>query len=332
MGTQIFDSQIKDSIALTGTPTAPTPSVSDDSTRIATTAYVKDVLSTSPVLTGIPTAPTASPGTNTTQIATTAYVDAGLALKADIDPIVTYTHTANKEAHCTAVDISTNVFTSNSHTLVDGDMVWAIANEDAGPIIPRNIYPGGITHMAYPGYYVGVVDANSFKLYTDIARTTEVDITANANMDLSKMHFETIHDEIKITGLNAYKYRVVVNGKCLRDDIVIKDGSGGAIGINNAWTEGVIGDNNAGNNNAATVGGGGDIFFEGVFDLDSTKTAKIKVHTHTITTNDLITNKVITSTKDTVYFKQSIYNTPITSIIFSFCCFANGTKIEVYKA
>lgn len=30
MGTQIFDSQIKDSIALTGTPTAPTPSVDVD--------------------------------------------------------------------------------------------------------------------------------------------------------------------------------------------------------------------------------------------------------------------------------------------------------------
>ena len=276
-------------------------------------------------LTGIPTAPTASPGTNTTQIATTAYVDVGLALKADIAPITTYTHTANKEAHCTAVDISTNVFTSNAHTLVDGDMVWAIANEDAGMIIPLNIYPGGITHMAYPGYYVGVVDANSFKLYTDIARTTEVDITANANMDLSKMHFETIHNEVTITGLNAYKYKVVINGKCLR-----KDDSGGAIGINNAWTAGVIGNNNAGNNTDATVGGGGDIFFEGVFDLDSTKTAKIKVHTHTITTNN--TTIVTTSTKDTVYFKQSIYNTPITSIIFSYCYFANGTKIEVYKA
>lgn len=43
MGTQIFDSQIKDNITLTGTPTAPTPSVSDDSTRIATTEFVHNV-------------------------------------------------------------------------------------------------------------------------------------------------------------------------------------------------------------------------------------------------------------------------------------------------
>lgn len=43
MGTQIFDNQIKDSILLTGSPTAPTPSVSDDSTRIATTEFVHNV-------------------------------------------------------------------------------------------------------------------------------------------------------------------------------------------------------------------------------------------------------------------------------------------------
>ena len=35
----------KDTPALTGTPTAPTPSTSDDSTKIATTAYVKSNLS-----------------------------------------------------------------------------------------------------------------------------------------------------------------------------------------------------------------------------------------------------------------------------------------------
>ena len=40
MGTQIFDSQIKDSIALTGTPTAPYAGSDDDSEMLANTAYV----------------------------------------------------------------------------------------------------------------------------------------------------------------------------------------------------------------------------------------------------------------------------------------------------
>lgn len=93
--------------AFTGTPTAPTPGSGDNSTKIATTAYVLDAISSggitvdavptngstnavqsdgvfdalalkaplaSPALTGTPTAPTAANATNNTQIATTAYV------------------------------------------------------------------------------------------------------------------------------------------------------------------------------------------------------------------------------------------------------------------
>lgn len=70
-----------ESPALEGTPTAPTPADTDDSTRIATTAFLKSVLEdyaklASPTFTGTPKAPTASTSTNTTQIATTAYVKA----------------------------------------------------------------------------------------------------------------------------------------------------------------------------------------------------------------------------------------------------------------
>ena len=107
--------------ALTGNPTAPTQSASDNSTKVATTAYadtaVANIVDSAPgtlntlnelaaalgddanfsttvtnniatkaplasaALTGTPTAPTASTGTNTTQIATTAFV------KAEIDAL-----------------------------------------------------------------------------------------------------------------------------------------------------------------------------------------------------------------------------------------------------
>ena len=71
----------------------PTPSTSDNSTKIASTAYVKNNLASyettanaaatyaplvSPGLTGVPTAPTAVTSTNTTQIATTQYVKSNL--------------------------------------------------------------------------------------------------------------------------------------------------------------------------------------------------------------------------------------------------------------
>jgi hypothetical protein len=59
--------------AFTGTPTAPTAPTTTNTTQLATTAFVRAQLA-SPPFTGTPTAPTAAPGTNTTQLATTAFV------------------------------------------------------------------------------------------------------------------------------------------------------------------------------------------------------------------------------------------------------------------
>ncbi|MFH2931860.1 gp53-like domain-containing protein [Citrobacter freundii] len=74
----------KESPALTGTPTAPTPTKTDNSTKLATTGHVKNVVAdyaplASPALTGKPTAPTAAQASNDTQLATTAFVKAALA-------------------------------------------------------------------------------------------------------------------------------------------------------------------------------------------------------------------------------------------------------------
>lgn len=62
---------------LSGGGTSTTPATADNSTAIATTAYVKAqayATLASPALSGTPTAPTAALNTNTTQIATTAFV------------------------------------------------------------------------------------------------------------------------------------------------------------------------------------------------------------------------------------------------------------------
>jgi hypothetical protein len=66
--------------ALTGTPTAPTPTGGDNSTKIATTAFIGTALGSyatlaSPALTGSPTAPTQTARDGSTKVATTAYVD-----------------------------------------------------------------------------------------------------------------------------------------------------------------------------------------------------------------------------------------------------------------
>ncbi|HEY6034730.1 MAG TPA: phage tail protein, partial [Kofleriaceae bacterium] len=65
--------------ALTGAPTAPTAAPGNNSTQIATTAFVVALAAllaplASPSLTGVPSAPTATIDTNTGQLATTAFV------------------------------------------------------------------------------------------------------------------------------------------------------------------------------------------------------------------------------------------------------------------
>lgn len=73
--------------ALTGNPTATTQTAGNNSTRIATTAFVTTAVNNgvsgkadlaSPALTGSPTSTTPSSGTNNTRIATTAFVQSEL--------------------------------------------------------------------------------------------------------------------------------------------------------------------------------------------------------------------------------------------------------------
>ena len=92
----------------TGSPTAPTPADTDNSTRIATTALEDYAKLASPTFTGIPKAPTASTSTNTTQIATTAYVK-----NQKYAPLASPTFTGTpKTATPTSTDDSTRIPTT----------------------------------------------------------------------------------------------------------------------------------------------------------------------------------------------------------------------------
>ncbi|MFL7133165.1 phage tail protein [Escherichia coli] len=81
----------KESPTLTGTPKAPTAPAGTNTTQIASTAFVQNVVTAlnnalalkaplaSPTLTGTPTAPTAAQTVNNTQVATTAFVKSAIA-------------------------------------------------------------------------------------------------------------------------------------------------------------------------------------------------------------------------------------------------------------
>lgn len=81
------DYATKASPAFTGTPTAPTAAPGENTTQVATTAFVTNAVAgvsgggaplASPVFTGNPRAPTPTSGDNDTSIATTAFVQAAL--------------------------------------------------------------------------------------------------------------------------------------------------------------------------------------------------------------------------------------------------------------
>lgn len=95
--------------ALTGTPTAPTPASTTNTTQIATTAMVQAVAVdkaplASPALTGAPTAPTPSTADDSTKIATTAHVQAVAATKA---PLASPTFTGTPAAPTPATTVNT---------------------------------------------------------------------------------------------------------------------------------------------------------------------------------------------------------------------------------
>lgn len=101
--------------ALTGSPTAPTPTTGNNSTRIATTAFVQASLPNislyaplaSPAFTGSPTAPTQSTSDNSTKVATTAFVKANLPDLSTYAPLASPALTGTPTAPTAAAGTST---------------------------------------------------------------------------------------------------------------------------------------------------------------------------------------------------------------------------------
>lgn len=117
----------KNSPALTGTPTAPTATTTDNSVNIATTAYVKNNLLTyaplaSPTFTGTPKSVTPATADNTTNIATTAYVKSNLSTYAPLDA-PTFTGNAKAVTQASSdstTNIATTAFVQSVVSVIDG--------------------------------------------------------------------------------------------------------------------------------------------------------------------------------------------------------------------
>lgn len=182
--------------AFTGTPTAPTQTPLDNSTKLATTAYtdlavgVETTRATtaeglkaplaSPALTGTPTAPTAAPGTSTTQLATTAYAFAAAVAAA--------TAVATKKVYSVAYAATvTPALTSAQDSLVKvGQITGALALASPsgtapvdGQVMEFRLFQDATGHAIT----LATTGTNPYKFGTDVTAAM-IPATANAKFRL----------------------------------------------------------------------------------------------------------------------------------------------------
>jgi hypothetical protein len=196
-----------ESIALTGTPTAPTAAAGTNTTQLATTAFVQaakptieNVLTStsttnalsaaqgkalndakaplvSPALTGTPTAPTATDGTNTTQLATTAFVQnavGGYLAKTMTSADVTLT---DAEASNPIIKVS-GTLTANVNLIlpVTAKRIYAVWNATSGAFTLTVKTPAGAGVTVAQGkrnlvYTDGTTVQDAFNDFESIALT-----------------------------------------------------------------------------------------------------------------------------------------------------------------
>ena len=171
----------------TGTPTSTTPAAGNNSTDVATTAFVATSFAplASPALTGTPTAPTATAGTNTTQLATTAFVQAAVggynlpeATTSTLGGVI-----VGSGLSVTSGTISANVLSVNGQT---GAVVLAVANISGAaptasptftgtPVAPTATQGDNTTQLATDAFVQNAVRG------TETVTTTGSTLTLTAN-------------------------------------------------------------------------------------------------------------------------------------------------------
>lgn len=105
----------------TGSPKAPTPFSTDNTTSIATTAWVKALAYAplaSPTFTGDPKAPTVVQSDNDTSIATTAYVRAATSTYVEANGATSYSPTGTADVVCTDLGFSYTTLTANERWVI----------------------------------------------------------------------------------------------------------------------------------------------------------------------------------------------------------------------
>lgn len=163
--------------ALTGSPTAPTQTTGDNSTKIATDAFVAAAIAplaplASPALTGAPTAPTQSAGDSSTKVATTAYVDkipvVLLSLSGTTTSLTAAQVCGRNAIYCTTT--SATILKLPTHASGQGGSITNVSASTANVTVEDST-GATITNMPVlaPGMTVVMIDFQGRQLRHDIA-------------------------------------------------------------------------------------------------------------------------------------------------------------------
>lgn len=243
-------------------------------------------------------------------------------------PIVTYTHTSNKEVYVTAIDTSTDTFTANNHGLVDGAMILPTLNLSVQDVyFPPTVYPTPINNIQGV-YFVVNSTPNTFKLSLTSGGSA-IDITDVG--DISKWHFETVHDNITIINIpNLKRCLVRIKGKTL-----ISSGSNymipNALSVSGAITTITPVSSNG------TLSATGSIFLNADIEVDWTGMLRLRLVGESSNSSTTTSNSNAFATRS-VMFPMLPKNQTVSTLLFlkanntNQWAFANGTTVEVFLA
>lgn len=257
-----------------------------------------------------------------TLASTAAQIDDAVAKRHPSDPvaIATYTHSTNKSAAASAVDINTDTITANGHPFVDTDKIYIVPNADTNKLYVPNLIIGGLA--VGTGYFVVGKTANTFQVALTSGGAA-INLTVNASIDFTKWHFENVASSAyALTGLTAAKkYRVRIKGRSVSltsshyvhiNNVVPDDGW--MVNTTFTYPSIVIG------NLYADI----DVLF------DNTTYQTFDVHSTSWKTNT--TSAIVMTRTDAKYYKNVAAAADITEIDLTIngAGLANGSTIEVF--